>query len=45
MKRERENTKVDRLLRKVLEFECGTYVFEFLNMAIGVFIIQAMKRR
>ena len=45
VKRERKKSKVDQLLRKVLKFECGAYIFEFLYMAIRVFMIQAMKRR
>ena len=45
MKRKREKSKMDLLLKEVMELECGTHVFELLHMAIGVFIIQAMKRR
>ena len=45
MKRKREKYKMDRLLREVMELECDTHVFELLHIAVGVFIIQAMKRR
>jgi hypothetical protein len=43
VKRKREKSKMDRLLREVLELECGTHIFELLHMAVGVFMIQAIK--
>jgi hypothetical protein len=45
VKRKRENFKIDQFLREVLELECGTNVVELLYMAVGVYIIQAMKKR
>jgi hypothetical protein len=32
-----------RLFRKILKFEGGTDVFEFLHMAIRIFEVQAME--
>jgi hypothetical protein len=34
MKGERKKSKVDRFLRKILEFGGGTDVFEFLHIGI-----------
>jgi hypothetical protein len=45
MKGEREESKVDKFIREIMEFKCGANVLEFLYVSIGVFMIQAMKRR
>jgi hypothetical protein len=39
VKREREKSKVDRLLKEVLELECGTNILELLHMAVRIFKI------
>ena len=43
MKKEREKSKIDQLLREVLKLECGIDIFGLLHMAVGIFKIQAMK--
>jgi hypothetical protein len=35
VKRKREKSKIDRILKEVLELECGTHIFELFHMAVG----------
>jgi hypothetical protein len=39
VKREREKSKVNRLLREVLNLECGTNIIELLHVAVRIFMI------